>query len=61
MTVSGVNLTAAHIESLLVKGKTCVIKGFVSSKTGKAFDAALKLADKATGKLAFEFPAKEKR
>lgn len=60
-TVSGVNLTAAHIESLLEKGKTGVIKGFVSSKTGKAFDAALKLSDKATGKLAFEFPEKEKR
>lgn len=58
LTVSGVTLTDAHIKSLLEKGKTGIIKGFVSSKTGKSFDVPLQLADKATGKLAFDFPKK---
>ncbi|KMK87261.1 DNA topoisomerase III [Pectobacterium atrosepticum ICMP 1526] len=57
-TISGVSLAAAQIEALLIKGKTGVIKGFVSSKTGKSFDAALKLEDKPSGRLSFEFPAK---
>lgn len=56
LTVSGVTLTDAHIKALLEKGKTGIIKGFVSSKTGKTFDVPLLLADKATGKLAFDFP-----
>lgn len=40
------------------KGKTTVIKGF-KAKSGKEFDAALKL-DKTTGKIEFEFPKKKK-
>ncbi len=48
-------LTLKQLETLATKGKTAVIKGFVSKSTGKPFDAALKLTDKATGKLAFEF------
>lgn len=58
LTVSGVTLTDAHIKALLQKGKTGIIKGFVSSKTGKTFDVPLLLADKANGKLAFDFPKK---
>lgn len=41
---------------LIEKVKTTVIKGF-KSKSGKEFDAALKL-DKTTGKIEFEFPKK---
>lgn len=58
LTVSGVTLTDAHIKALLEKGETGIIKGFVSSKTGKTFDVPLLLADKATGKLAFDFQKK---
>ena len=35
-------LSDTQITSLLMDGKTGIIKGFVSSKTGKTFEAALK-------------------
>ena len=37
---------------LLTAGKTSKIKGFVSKKTGKPFDAALRLEN---GKAVFDF------
>ncbi|MBO7302943.1 MAG: topoisomerase C-terminal repeat-containing protein, partial [Clostridia bacterium] len=37
---------------MLESGKTSLIKGFVSRKSGKSFDAFLKLED---GKAVFEF------
>ena len=51
--VSGKTLTPGQIETLLTKGKTGVLKGFHSKKTGKSFDAALKLNHEA--KLEFVF------
>lgn len=51
--VSGKMLTPGQIETLLTKGKTGVLKGFHSKKTGKSFDAALKLNHEA--KLEFVF------
>jgi DNA topoisomerase-3 len=41
---------------LLTKGKTAVIKGF-KSKTGKAFDAALKFDE--NYRITYDFPAKK--
>ena len=37
---------------MLESGKTSLIRGFVSQKNGKSFDAYLKLSD---GKVIFEF------
>ena len=47
-------ISDTQVLRLIEKGKTTLIKGF-KSKTGKEFDAALKL-DKTTGKIEFEFP-----
>lgn len=51
--MSGKKVTAAQVKQLLTKGKTNLIKGFTSSKSGKKFDAYLVLADKS---VKFEFP-----
>jgi DNA topoisomerase-3 len=51
--VSGKMLSPGQIETLLTTGKTGVLKGFHSKKTGKSFDAALKLNHEA--KLEFVF------
>src|SRR5659263_652938 len=40
-TVSGKTLTDANLKLLAKAGKTKVIKGFKSKKTGKVFEAAL--------------------
>ena len=40
------------MKELIEKGETKIIKGFKSKKTGKKFDAKLKLSD---GKLSFNF------
>ncbi|EBL0832368.1 type IA DNA topoisomerase [Salmonella enterica] len=56
--VSGKKLTQNQVETLIKKGKTGEIKGFTSNKTGKKFDAAIVLQDKATGKLGFQFSKK---
>jgi DNA topoisomerase-3 len=40
---------------MLAEGKTGLIKGFVSNRNGRAFDAFLTF-DPATGKVGFEFP-----
>ncbi|MGI4870955.1 MAG: DNA topoisomerase 3 [Janthinobacterium lividum] len=41
----GKKLTDTQLRQLLRKGETGVIKGFVSAKTGKKYDAALKVAE----------------
>ncbi|GAA4363766.1 DNA topoisomerase 3 [Hymenobacter saemangeumensis] len=41
----GKQLSETQIKQLLRRGETGVIKGFVSSKTGKKYDAALKVED----------------
>jgi len=57
-TVAGKKLTATAIEALCSKGRSATIKGF-TSKSGKKFDAALKI-DSAGRKLVFDFPQAEK-
>lgn len=57
--VSGKALSDKQVETLLTKGITGELKGFVSSRTNKEFSAKVKLIDKATGKLGFEFPPKK--
>ncbi|HBP4890431.1 TPA: type IA DNA topoisomerase [Pseudomonas aeruginosa] len=52
-SIAGKALATSHLESLLGKGKTGLIKGF-KNKEGKVFDAALRLD--AQGKVQFEFP-----
>lgn len=54
--VLGKNLTLNQVKSLLQKGKTSLIKGFTSNKTGKKFDAFLIFQDE---KVKFEFPTKK--
>ncbi len=49
-------ITADHIKQLLTKGKTSLIKGFISKKK-RPFDAYL-LLDK-SGKISFEFPPRK--
>ena len=51
-------LTNENIEQLLSKGKTELIKGFISKKR-RPFDAYLLLAK--TGKISFEFPPRKSR
>ncbi|WP_460409124.1 type IA DNA topoisomerase [Pseudomonas amygdali] len=57
--VSGKMLSPGQIEALLTNGKTGVLKGFHSKKTGKSFEAALKLNHEA--KLEFVFSRKPTR
>lgn len=45
-------ISAENVKRLLATGKTSKIRGFVSKKTGKLFDAALRLSD---GKAVFDF------
>lgn len=52
LTICGRAITRAHVETLLGGGKTPVIEGFVSPRTGKRFDAALELKD---GRAEFVF------
>lgn len=50
-------LSDSQLTTLLMNGKTGIIKGFVSSKTGSAFDAAV--AFDAAYKTVFEFPPRK--
>lgn len=52
-TVCGVHLSITDIESLVIKGKTSLIKG-LKSKSGKKFDAYIVLNDKAESTFEFE-------
>ncbi|EET7269545.1 TPA: DNA topoisomerase 3 [Escherichia coli] len=56
---SGKALSDKQVETLLKKGITGELKGFISSRTNKEFSAKVKLMDKATGKLGFEFIPKK--
>lgn len=49
--------TREEIAQLLATGRTGLLGGFVSSKTGRPFSAALVVADQ--GKVGFEFPPRE--
>ncbi|EFF7471360.1 DNA topoisomerase III [Escherichia coli] len=53
--LSGKVLSDKQVETLVTKGITGELKGFVSSKTNKNFSAKVKLVDKTTGMLGFEF------
>ena len=50
-------LTDGQLTDLLTSGQTAIIKGFVSSKTGSTFEAAVKFD--ADYKTVFEFPQKK--
>ncbi|ELG9113819.1 topoisomerase C-terminal repeat-containing protein, partial [Salmonella enterica] len=56
--VAGKKLTQNQVETLIKNGKTGELKGFISNKTGKKFDAAIILQDKSSGKLGFKFKKK---
>ena len=43
----------SQLRKLITEGKTDVLSGFVSGRTGKTFDASLRLSQ---GKAVFEFP-----
>jgi hypothetical protein len=45
-------ISTDHVRALLTEGKTPVISGFRSPRTGKNFDAALKLEN---GRAVFDF------
>jgi len=51
--IGGKTLPEKQVQSLIQKGKTTKIKGFVSSKTGNAFEAALILNPEF--KIVFQF------
>jgi DNA topoisomerase-3 len=53
-------LPAEEILKLLSEGKTNLLKGFVSNKTKRKFDAFL-LLDPKTHKISFDFPPREPR
>lgn len=53
-----VKITEAIVKRLLHKGKSELIKEFVSTKTGKNFEAYLSFAP-ATGKISYEFPERD--
>lgn len=54
----GVNLTPEIVTRLLTKGKTELIKGFISHKSGRQFDAHLVFAP-STGRVTYEFPPRD--
>ena len=53
--ICGRPIAIAMVRRLLTEGKTGLIEGFVSPKSGKKFDAFLVLKD---GRAVFEFPAR---
>ncbi|OAT35720.1 DNA topoisomerase III [Hafnia paralvei ATCC 29927] len=58
-TLAGKVLTDKQAETIISKGVSGEIKGFTSTKTNKEFSAKVKLEDKNTGKLVFEFLPKK--
>lgn len=54
-TMCGVTLTAEIVAQLLTKGKTDLIKGFVSNKSGRSFDAYLVFTP-TSGRISYDFP-----
>jgi DNA topoisomerase-3 len=57
-TMLGKTLPREEVTKLLSEGKTGLIKGFVSKRTGRPFDAFLIL--KPRGNIGFEFPPRKK-
>ncbi|MFO7726548.1 MAG: DNA topoisomerase [Oceanipulchritudo sp.] len=57
-TMLGKTLPREEVEKLLSEGKTGLIKGFKSKRTGRLFDAFLTLKPK--GGIGFEFPPRKK-
>lgn len=51
-------ISPEQIRKLLAEGKTELLKGFISKKTNRKFEAYLILKD---GKTAFEFPVRERK
>lgn len=61
-TLAGKKLTQKQIETIITKGKSGEIKGFISSKNpDKPFSAFVVLKDKTTGSLGFEFPPRDEK
>lgn len=54
----GITLTADVVGKLLSKGKTDLIKGFVSHKSGKNFDAYL-VFNATSGRITYDFPPRK--
>ena len=54
----GITLTAEIVGKLLSKGKTDLIKGFTSHKSGKNFDAYL-VFNTTSGRITYEFPPRK--
>lgn len=59
-TILGRELTIDQIKKILTEGKSDLLKGFISQRTKRPFDAFLLFAPK-TGKISFEFPPREKK
>ncbi|WGM03710.1 type IA DNA topoisomerase [Arsenophonus nasoniae] len=59
-TIAEKKITTKQVETMIQKGKTSEIKGFISKKTGKTFSAILVLQDKTSGKVGFEFNSNRK-
>jgi len=57
-SICGRVISIEHLKELTEQGRTSVIEGFVSSRTGKSFDAALKLEN---GRAVFDFERKQPR
>lgn len=53
-----VELTAEQVVQLLTKGKTELIKGFVSHKSGRKFDAYL-VFNSTSGRVSYDFPPRK--
>ena len=54
----GITLTAEIVGKLLSKGKTDLIKGFTSHKSGKNFDAYL-VFNATSGRISYDFPPRK--
>ena len=54
----GVELSAQIVKELLSKGKTPLIKDFVSRKNGKKFEACL-VFNLASGRVTYDFPSRK--
>ena len=57
-TMCEVELTAEQVTHLLTKGKSPLIKDFVSRKSGKKFEAYL-VFNSTSGRISYEFPPRK--
>jgi DNA topoisomerase-3 len=56
ISLCGRVISVAHLKELTETGRTAVIQGFVSPRTGKTFEAALKLEN---GRAVFDFEKRQ--